>query len=108
MLDSHETYPLSDFVSNPEAHFARLEKTHTPEVLTVDGQAKGVLLDTETYEALRDQLSHLRAVSDLRAHMSQSKKNAPPQEPISEAERERRNALLDELTAETERLGLYR
>ena len=108
MLDTRETYPLSDFVSNPEAHFARLEKTHTPAVLTVDGRAKAVLLDTETYESLMEQLSHLQAVSALRAHMAQARKNAPPQEPISEAERERRNALLDELTAETERLGLYR
>lgn len=108
MLDTRETYPLSDFVSNPEAHLARLEETHTPEVLTVDGRVKAVLLDKETYEDLMDQLRHLRAVSSLRAHMAQAKKNAPPQEPITEAERERRNALLDELTAETERLGLYR
>lgn len=108
MLDTHETYSLSDFVSNPEAHFARLEETRTPEVLTVDGRAKGVLLATEAYEDLMEQLNHLRAVSSLRAHMARAKKNAPPQEPITEAERERRNALLDELTAETERLGLYR
>jgi len=108
MLDTRETYPLSDFVRNPEAHLARLEETRIPEVLTVDGRAKAMLLDTETYESLMEQLSHLQAVSALRAHMAQARKNAPPQEPISEAERERRNALLDELTAETERLGLYR
>ncbi len=108
MLDTRETYPLSDFMTNPEAHFARLKETQMPEVLTVDGRAKAVLLDTETYESIMDQLSHLQAVSALRAHMAEAKKSAPPQEPITEAERERRNALLDELTAETERLGLYR
>ena len=95
-------------MSNPEAHIARLKETQTPEVLTIGGRAEAVLLDTETYEEMMNQLSHLRAVSALRAHMDQAKKNAPQQEPITEAERERRNALLDELTAETERLGLYR
>ena len=108
MLDTREIYSMSDFVRNPKAHVARLKETRTPEVLTVNGRAEVVLLDTETYESLMEQLGHLRAVSELRAHMAQAKSNAPSQEPITEAERERRNALLDELTAETERLGLYR
>ncbi len=108
MLDTRHIHSLSDFVRNPKAHVARLKETRTPEVLTVNGRAEVVLLDTETYESLMEQLSHLQAVSALRTHMVQARKNAPSQEPVTEAEIERRNALLDELVAETERLGLYR
>ena len=107
MLDTHETYPLDDFVSNPEAHVARLKETHTPQVLTVNGQARGVLLDTETYEDLMEQIRRAEGVAAVRAAIREAK-CAGPREEISEAERERRNALLDELVAETERLGLYR
>ncbi len=108
MLDTRQMHSLSDFVRNPKAHVARLKETRTPAVLTVNGRAEVVLLDTETYENIMEQLSHLQAVSALRAHMAQARKNAPPQEPITEAEIERRQAVMDELVAETERLGLYR
>ena len=60
MLDTRETCSLSDFVSNPEAHFARLKETHTPQVLTVNGQAEAVLLDTETYEDLMEQIRRVK------------------------------------------------
>jgi len=107
MLDSHETYPLDDFMSNPEAHVARLNETHTPQVLTVNGQAKGVLLDTETYEDLMEQIRSAEEITYVRAVIREAK-CAGPAEEISEAEMERRNAVMDELVAETERLGLYR
>lgn len=108
MLDTQPTYTLSDFLQNHKEHVARLKETRTPEVLTVQGRAEVVLLDTESYESLIERLEHMEAVSALRTHMAKARKNAPPQEPITETERERRNAILDELVAETERLGLYR
>ena len=48
------------------------------------------------------------AVIAARAHMAQARKNAPPQEPITETEIERRQSVMKELVEETERLGLYR
>ncbi len=113
MLDTRQIHPMSDFLRNHKAHVARLKETRTPEVLTVNGRAEVVLLDTESYENMVEQLNHMKAVSAARAHMAQARKMAqiredtPPQEPVTEAERERRNAVLDELVAETERLGLY-
>ena len=107
MLDTRETYPLDDFVSNPEAHIARLKETRTPEVLTVNGRAEVVLLDTETYEELVERVRRAEGMAAVRAAIREAK-CAGPREEISEAEMKRRNALLDELTAETERLGLYR
>ena len=97
---------MTDFLRNHKQHVARLKETRVPEVLTVNGRAEVVLLDTETYESLMEQLQHSDSVASLRAHMAQARKNAPAQEPITKTELDRRNAVLDELTAETERLGL--
>jgi len=108
MLDTRQIHPMSDFLRNHKTHVARLKETRIPEVLTVNGRAEVVLLDTESYESMVEQINHLKAVSAARAHMAEAWKNAPPQEPVTEAERERRDAILDELAAETERLGLYR
>ena len=108
MLDTRQTHAMSDFLQDPERHVARLKETRVPEVLTVDGRAEVVLLDTETYESMVEQLDHAKAVAAARAHMAQARKNGPPQEAITEAEIERRQAVMNELVEETERLGLYR
>ena len=108
MLDTREIYSLSDFVRNPKAHVARLKETHTPEVLTVNGRAEVVLLDTETYETLMERLQNANEIAAIRTHMAEAQKNAPPLEPVTEAEIKRREAVMNELVAETERLGLYR
>ena len=108
MSDIRQIHPMSDFLRSHKAHVARLKETRTPEVLTVNGRAEIVLLDTESYETMVEQISHTKAVLAARAHMAQAQKNAPPQEPVTEAERKRRHTVLDELVAETKRLGLYR
>ena len=110
MLDTRQIHSMSDFLRNHKAHVARLKETRTPEVLTVNGRAEVVLLDTETYESMVEQLNQQQEeeVAAARAHMAKSLKNAPPQEPITDAEMESRQAAMRELVAETERLGLYR
>lgn len=107
MLDTREIYSLSDFVRNPKAHVARLKETRIPEVLTVNGRAEVVLLDTETYEELMEQLRSAEEIAYVRAVIREAK-CAGPREEISEAEMERREAVMKELMEETERLGLYR
>lgn len=107
-IDTRKIHSLTDFLRNYKVHIAQLKKFRTPEVLTVNGRAEVVMLDTETYENMVEQLNHMRAVTAARAHMAQARKNAPPQEPITEAEIERRQAVMKELVEETERLGLYR
>ncbi len=108
LLDTRQIHSMSDFVRNPKAHVARLKETRTPEVLTVNGRAEVVILDTETYENLVERVRSAEAISSLRAHMAQARKNAPAQEPVTEAEIDGRQAVMAELVAETERLGLYR
>ena len=110
MIDTRQINSLTDFLRNHKAHLARLKETRTPEVLTVNGRAEAVLLDTETYERMVEQLNCQteKEVAALRAHMAEARKNAPPQEPITEEEIERRQAAMRELVEETERLGLYK
>ena len=112
MLDTRRIYSLSDFVRNPKLHVARLKETRTPEVLTVNGSAEVVLLDTETYEDLVARLDHVEAIASLRTHMAQARKNEKPHLEMTEAETEteikRSQAVMRELVEETERLGLYK
>ena len=107
MLDTRRIHSLSDFVRNPKAHVAQLKETRTPEVLTVNGRAEVVLLDTETYENIMERLQITEEIAAVRA-IIQKAKCAGPREEISEAEMARREAVMKELVEETERLGLYR
>ncbi|MGO8670779.1 MAG: hypothetical protein ACLQVD_05365 [Capsulimonadaceae bacterium] len=93
---------------NPKAHVARLKQTRIPEVLTINGRAEVVMLDTETYEILMDRLQSAETIASLRAHMAQARKSAPPLEPATEAEILRSQTVMKELVEESERLGLYR
>ena len=107
MLDTRQIHPMSDFVRNPKQHVARIKETRTPEVLTVNGRAEIVLLDTETYENLVERLRTLEEISRVRAIIRQAEE-AGPRPKITEAESERRQAVVKEIMAETERLGLYK
>lgn len=107
MLDTRRINSLSDFVRNPKAHVALLKETHTPEVLTVNGRAEVVLLDTETYENLMERLQTADEIAAVRAIVREAKR-AGLREEVTEAEIERSQAVVKEIMAETERLGLYR
>lgn len=107
MLDTRQIHSLSDFVRNPKAHVARLKETRTPEVLTVNGRAEVVLLDTETYESLMEQIRSAEGIAAVRA-VIRAANIAGPQKEVTEAEIERSEAVMQELVEETERLGLYK
>jgi prevent-host-death family protein len=71
MLDVHNSiYSLSDFKRNDPEVTEQLEKTGGPVVLTVNGKAKYVVLDTANYqkmvEALEDAKT-LRAIAEMKA-----------------------------------------
>ncbi len=107
MLDTRQIHSLSDFVRNPKAHVARLKETRTPEVLTINGRAEVVLLDTETYESLMEQIRSAEGIAAVRA-VIRAAQCAGPQEEVTEEEIKRSEAVVKELMAETERLGLYK
>ena len=107
MLDTRQIHSLSDFVRNPKAHLASLKETRTSEVLTVNGRAEVVLLDTETYESLMDQIRSTEGIAVVRAAI-RAAQCAGPQEKVIEEEIKSSEAVMDELVVETERLGLYK
>ena len=107
MLDTRQIHPMSDFVRNPKQHVARIKETRTPEVLTVNGRAELVLLDTETYEGLIERLHVLEEISSTRAIIRKAE-SGPLREKITESEKERRETVVREIMAETQRLGLYK
>ena len=107
MLDTRQIHSMSDFLRNHKAHVARLKETRTPEVLTVNGRAEVVMLDTESYENLMERLHHMEEVAAVRAIIHKANSGGPPEE-ISEAEIERRQAVVREIMAETQKLGLYK
>ena len=98
---------MSDFVRNPKQHVARIKETRIPEVLTVNGRAELVLLDTETYEGLVERLHVLESISSVRAIIRKAE-SSTPREKITDAEKERREAVVKEIMAETQSLGLYK
>lgn len=114
MLDTRQIHSMSDFLRNHKAHVARLKETRTPEVLTVNGRAEVVLLDTESYETMVEQLNQQqeKEIAAACAHMALARKNAPPVPAMTKTEREgeiqRRQAVMTELVEETEQLGLYK
>ena len=107
-LDIRQIHSMSDFIRNHKAHVARLKATGAPEVLTVNGRAEVVVLDADTFQKLMDQFRDMEAIARTRSQFRRIEAKSIPDEPLTESEIERRNRVVDELMAETERLGLYR
>ena len=66
MIQLQNIHSLSDFQRNTKEHIARLAETGQPEVLTVNGQAKLVVQDAESYQKLMDELDHPQAVAAIK------------------------------------------
>lgn len=71
MLDLiEETQTLSDFTSHPDEFVDQLETSGRPVMLTVNGKAKLVVQNAESYQKLVDSLEEaktLQAIAELRA-----------------------------------------
>jgi prevent-host-death family protein len=52
MLDMRNIYPSSDFQRNAKDFIARLQDSHKPIILTVNGKAAIVIQDAESYQKL--------------------------------------------------------
>jgi len=108
MLSTRQIHSMTDFLRNHKAHVAQLKQTRTPQVLTVNGRAEVVLLDTESYQNLVERLQHMEAVASLRADIAQAEKGTPQHTEATEGDIERSRAVMQELAEETQRLGLAR
>jgi len=108
MLDTRQIHSMSDFIRNHKLHIARLKETRTPEVLTVNGRAEVVVLDAESYQILMDQFRDMEAIAHTRAQFRRIEAHSTAEAPPMDEEMERRHQVVDELAAESHRLGLYK
>ncbi|ADK82555.1 type II toxin-antitoxin system Phd/YefM family antitoxin [Sediminispirochaeta smaragdinae] len=56
--------PISYIKTNAADMLKRVNDTHNPIVITQNGEAKAVLLDTESYQDMRNSLGILKILAD--------------------------------------------
>lgn len=69
MIRTDNIRSLTDFRTNAKAHLERLAKTKEHEVLTVNGEAKGVVLSPESYDELVAEAEYARNLKAIRRGM---------------------------------------
>jgi len=57
---------LSDFRQNATAHLDRLAKSGEVEVLTVNGEAKGVVMAPHVFDEIADRIEQLETTASIR------------------------------------------
>lgn len=66
MIRTDNIHSLTEFRKNAKEHLDRLARTHEPEVLTVNGEAKGVVLSPESYDDLVADAEYARNLRAIR------------------------------------------
>jgi PHD/YefM family antitoxin component YafN of YafNO toxin-antitoxin module len=62
MIDLGHVHPVTDFVRNYKSFPSRIRETGKPAVLTVNGRPEFVILDTESYQAIANELEQSRFI----------------------------------------------
>jgi len=67
MLDlNRDIHPLSDFKRNTPKYLEQLRETGDPMVLTINGRAALVVMDTESYQEILDRLAYAEELAAIR------------------------------------------
>jgi PHD/YefM family antitoxin component YafN of YafNO toxin-antitoxin module len=74
-LDINDIRSVTDFQRNAKKHVARLRKTKTPMVLTVNGSAAIVVQDAATYQDLLNHVDKLEYELDFIAAINEGLKD---------------------------------
>src|SRR4051794_21560991 len=56
MISLKNIHSLSDFIRNAKSRIAQLKKSGEPAILTINGEAKAVVLSAEAYQKLKNDL----------------------------------------------------
>jgi PHD/YefM family antitoxin component YafN of YafNO toxin-antitoxin module len=89
MVATQHSQSLAEFNENPTETLNRLQQTGDPEVLTVDGEVKAVLLSPAIYEEMLAEVLLERDVATIRRSMKE----------IAEGKGKEANQLFGELRA---------
>lgn len=65
MIDLTNIFPLTDFKRNTKDFLKRMKKSGSPLVLTVNGEAKLVVQDAESYQELLALIDHYQAIHGI-------------------------------------------
>ncbi len=66
--------PVSDFVRNAKAHVKRLEGTDEPEILTINGEARLVMMNIDVFQKLADDAEETRLIKSLEEGIEEAKR----------------------------------
>lgn len=66
LIRTSDIRKLSDFRQNATAHLDRLAKTGAVEILTVNGEAKGVVMAPHVFDAMADRIELLETTASVR------------------------------------------
>lgn len=70
MIRAGDIRKLSDFRQNATAHLDRLAETGAVEVLTVNGEAKGVIMAPHVFDEMADRIERLETAASIRRGLS--------------------------------------
>lgn len=62
--------PISYIKTHAADMLKRVNETHNPLIITQNGEAKAVLLDTESYQAMRNSLGLMKILSEGEQNIS--------------------------------------
>ena len=77
MVHMRNIRSLTDFLRNSKTHIKRLERTGQPEILTVNGRAKVVIQDAESYQKLSDAADLAASTAILRRRLAAADRGEP-------------------------------
>ncbi len=82
MIRTNNIHSLTEFRRNAKDHLDRIARTQEHEVLTVNGEAKGVVLSPESYDQLIEEAQYARNLKALRHGMEdiQKEKTIPAED----------------------------
>ena len=63
---SQDIHPLTDFKRNTSDFMSQMKKTRRPVVLTVNGKARLVVQDAESYQEILDRVERFESVEAIR------------------------------------------
>lgn len=74
MPNPTNTHPLAEFQQEAPALLDKFKTDKTPIILTVDGQAKAVVQDADSYQQLLDKIDLLESLAGIRTSIEEFEK----------------------------------
>lgn len=70
MIELDSIYSLTEFKRNTPQFMEKMKETHSPLVLTVNGRAELVVLDTDSFQELLNKLEYAETVQAVKEGMA--------------------------------------